>query len=153
MKKKKTKKKIHFGLPSKLEGFLIGGMILLLFLIDVLQNKIQDFGLDYVVTYSTAGNVIPAVDIFWVAVFLFTIFASLVFARSIWEGRTDRKVDLFFGTLMFIGLVLLVAGAIGAFTHSAPEAVSWFYHIPQITFYHIGMLFAIIGAMYFAITK
>lgn len=153
MKTKKTHKKLQWGLPNRVEGFLIGGMLLLLFLIDILQNKIQDFGLDYVVTYSTAGKVIPAIDIFWIAIFLFTIFACLVFSRSIWEGRTDRKIDLFFGTLMFVGLILLVAGAIAAFTHAAPEAVSWFYYIPQITFYHIGMLFEIIGGLYFAVTK
>lgn len=151
--KSKTKKRIQFGLPSKVEGFLIGGMIFLLFLIDILQNKIQDFGMDYVVTYATAGKVMPAIDIFWVAVFLYTFFAALVFGRSIWEGRTDRKVDLIFGTMMFIGLVLLIAGAIAAFLHAAPEGVSWFYFIPQITFYHIGMAFSVIAAMYFAITK
>ncbi len=150
---KTSHKKLQFGLPSKVEGFLIGGMLLLLFLIDILQNKIQDFGLGYAVTYATAGHVIPAIDIFWVAVGLFTVFAVFVFSRSIWEGRTDRKIDVFFGLIMFIGLVLLVTGAIAAFNFQAPIGVPWFYGIPQITFYHIGMLMEIIAGLYFAITK
>lgn len=149
----KTHKKLEFGLPSKIEGFLIGGMIFLLFLIDILQNKIQDFGLGYVVTYATAGHVIPAINIFWIAIFLFTFFAVLVFGRSIWQGRTDRKVDVFFGVLMFIGLILLIAGAIAAFNFAAPQGVPWFYGIPQITFYHIGMAMEVIAGLYFAITK
>jgi hypothetical protein len=149
----KNKKRLQFGLPSKVEGFLIVGMVFLLFLIDILQNKIQDFGMDYVVTYATAGKVMPAIDIFWIAIFLFTFFAALVFGRSIREGRTDRKIDLIFGTMMFIGLVLIVAGAIAAFLHAAPQPVPWFYGIPQITFYHIGMLMEIVAALYFGITK
>lgn len=149
----KLKKRIQFGLPSKVEGFLVGALIFLLFLIDILQNKIQDFGLDYVVTYATAGKVIPAIDIFWIAVFLFTFVAVLLFSRNMWEARYDRKIDIFFGAIMFLGLVLLVAGAIGAFLYKAPEGVIWFYGIPQITFYHIGMLMEIVAGMYFAITK
>jgi|PlaIllAssembly_1097288.scaffolds.fasta_scaffold00281_3 hypothetical protein len=146
-------KRLQFGLPDKVEGFLVGALIFLLFLIDILQNKIQDFGLDYVVTYATAGKVIPAIDIFWIAVFLFTIVAVFLFSRSIWQGRTDRKIDIVFGVIMFVGLILLIAGAIGAFLYKAPEGVIWFYGIPQITFYHIGMLMEIIAGMYFAITK
>jgi hypothetical protein len=146
-------KRLQFGLPDKVEGFLVGALIFLLFLIDILQNKIQDFGLDYVVTYATAGKVIPAIDIFWIAVFLFTIVAVFLFSRSIWQGRTDRKIDIIFGVIMFVGLILLIAGAIGAFLYKAPEGVIWFYGIPQITFYHIGMLMEIIAGMYFAITK
>jgi hypothetical protein len=149
----KKKAKIQFGLPSKVEGLLIGGMIFLLFLIDILQNKIQDFGLQYVVTYATAGKTVPAIDVFWIAIILFTIFAVFVFSRSIWEGRTDRKVDIIFGVIMFVGLVLIVAGAIAAFLYQGPDPVTWFYNIPQISFYHIGMLFEIIGGLYFAITK
>jgi hypothetical protein len=149
----KKHRRVQFGLPSKVEGFLIGGMILLLFLIDILQNKVQDFGLDYAVTYSTAGNVIPAIDLFWIGIGLFTIFSVFVFSRSIWQGRTDRKVDVLFGVLMFVGLVLLVAGAIAAFNFQAPVGVPWFYGIPQISFYHVGMLMEIIAALYFAITK
>jgi hypothetical protein len=149
----KKRKKIRFGFPKKIEGFLIGGMIFLLFMLDILQNKIQDFGLDYVVTYFTAGKTVPAIDLFWVAVIGFTIFATLVFSRSIWEGRKDMKVDVFFGIIMFVGLVLIIAGAIAAFSFKGPEPVPWFYNIPQISFYHIGMLMEIIGGLYFAITK
>ena len=151
----KTKKhrKIQWGLPSKVEGLLVGGLIFLLFLIDILQNKIQDFGLQYVVTYATAGKVIPAIWVFWVAIFLFTIFAVFLFSRSIWQGRTDRKVDVLFGIFMFAGLVLIVAGSIGAFLYKGPDPVSWFYNIPQISFYHIGMGMEIIAGLYFAITK
>lgn len=153
MKTKTHHKRIKFGLPSKVEGFLVGALIFLLFLIDILQNKIQDFGMGYVVTYATAGKVIPAIDIFWIAVFLFTFVAVLLFGRNIWEARYDRKIDLFFGVIMFLGLVLLVSGAIAAFLYKAPQGVVWFYGIPQITFYHIGMLMEVISAMYFAITK
>ncbi len=151
--KSKSQRKIHFGLPSKLEGFLIGGMIFLLFMIDILQNKVQDFGMDYAVTYATAGHVIPAIDLFWIGIGLFTIFAVFVFSRSIWQGRTDRKIDIFFGVFMFIGLVLLVAGAIAAFNFQAPVGVPWFYGLPQISFYHVGILMEIIASLYFAITK
>jgi len=146
-------KKIQFRFPNKIEGFLIGGMIFLLFMMDILQNKIQDFGLDYSVTYFTAGKTVPAIDLFWVAIILFTIFATLVFSRSIWEGRKDRKIDVFFGCLMFVGLILIVAGAIAAFSFKGHEPVPWFYNIPQISFYHIGMLTEIIGGLYFATTK
>jgi hypothetical protein len=149
----KTNKKLQWGLPNKVEGFLIGSLLLLLFLIDILQNKIQDFGLGYAVTFATAGHLVLAINLFWIAVGLFTIISVLVFSRSIWQGRTDRKVDVFFGVLMFLGLVLLVAGAIGAFNFQAPEAVAWFYGLPQITFYHIGMLMEIIAGLYFATTK
>jgi hypothetical protein len=149
----KTKQKVKFELPSKVEGFLVFAMAMLIFLIDILQNKIQDFGMNYVVTYASAGKLLPAIDLFWIAVFTYTIITVFLFSRNIWEGRLDRKVDILFGIFMFVGLVLLVAGAVAGFTHSAPQPVSWFYYVPQITFYHIGMLFSIIGGLWFAITK
>jgi hypothetical protein len=151
--KLKSQRRIQFGLPSKVEGFLIGGMIFLLFMVDIIQNEIQNFGLGYYVTFATAGHLIKAIDLFWIGILLFTIFAVFVFSRSIWEGRTDRKIDIFFGGLMFVGLVLLIAGAIGAFNFQPAQGVPWFYGLPQITIYHIGMLMEIIAGLYFAITK
>lgn len=151
-RKKKKQKKIKYGLPDKIEGFLIGGMIFLLFLADILQNKIQDFGLDYPVSIW-AGMTVLAINLFWIAIALYTIFLTLIISRSIWTRGTSHKLDVAVGIMAFIGLVIVVVGAIGAFYFQPPEPIPWVYNIPQITFYHIGMALEVIAGLYFSITK
>jgi hypothetical protein len=137
---------------KQIEGFLLGGMIFLLFLIVIVQDILQNRGIDHQVMIY-AGQTISTILVFWIAVLLYNIFLFLLISRSVWEKRLNRNLDVVIGAITFIGFTLLLVGAIAGFTYMRTDTINWFFNIKQMIFYNIGIFFEVIGGLYFAITK
>jgi len=150
--KRKYKRKVKFGWPDYIESLLIGGIFLLLFLFDVLQNKFLDLGLDYKVNVFS-GLQFTALNGFWIVVLIYHFVLMGLILRSVWDRGTHKYYDYIVGAITIVGLFLIIAGAIAGIYFDAHQAIPWLFNMAQINIYHLGISLQVFGALYFLITK
>tara|TARA_Y100000310_G_C20685663_1_gene818771 strand:+ start:1248 stop:1715 length:468 start_codon:yes stop_codon:yes gene_type:complete len=147
---------IKFKPPERVEVVLLVLMVFTLFLADVNQNKFNDFGLDYKVTfYQDLGALgtfqMKAITLFWVAIIIFHILLVSVFTLSILKRGTFYGFDLIAGIVALLGLVILVSGALLTI-YTAKVPVFW-GTIAVVTYYHVGILLEVLAGLWFASTE
>lgn len=149
---RKKVEKIKFGLPDKLERFLIAALFLLLFFFDVLQNKFLDLGLDYRVNVIS-GISFRAINGFWIVILAYHIVLFSLISRSIWKRGTHHFYDFVVGIFAIIGVFAVIAGALLGIYFGANEMIPFIFNITQINLYHIGIGLQVLSALYFIFTK
>lgn len=149
----KHKPKLHFRFPKKLEFILLFLATVFLFWTDILQNKIQDLGIDYQVHVTTEFKLL-AINLFY---FTFIITFLLILAltiRSILIRGTYYGYDFIGGFFGLLGLAVILTGATVGFSHPVTYQIPLFTKfISQIAYYHIGIAMTIASMVYFTITE
>jgi hypothetical protein len=141
-------KRIAFGLPKRFEIFLLVMYSLLLFLFDINQNKRIDFGPDYMVTVFE-GFKINAGDLALVALILFHLVLFTLFVYSLKRPGTHEYWDIAIGALALFGVAILLAGYMNEINN---VPTYFFVELESVSFYHIGIAFQIIAAVYWSLT-
>ena len=142
---------IKFKLPQRTEIILITLAIFSLFLLDVLQNKFLDLGIDYKV-HLIESITFTALSGFWVGLLAYHIFLFGLISYSFFKKGTSFLWDGVVGVIAIFGTIVIAVGAIsGIYTTQIPF---FSFTLNQITFYHIfGILPQIIAMIYFAVTE
>ena len=147
-------RKIKLRLPRKFETILIVLMTLSLFLLDINQNKIQDFGLDYQVHFAS-NLLIKATTLFYVGFFVLFILLSTLIFYSIFNKKGNAKADFLIGIIGYLGLIFLFGFGLISFYYPATFQVPFFATtLAQIDGYHfVGIFLLILTIIYFSFTE
>lgn len=142
--------KINF--PEKLILFLALSLAFLLFLFDIVQNKVIDLGTDYKVTFFGQHSV-KASSFLWVAFALLVIFQLILLYRNIWYKAKKHYLDYVFAFLLNAANTLLIIGFVSDFNVGSKIGVGYFFNMVPVSIYHLGIALEIISIFYFAFTK
>lgn len=146
--------KFKFGYPTKVElGFVVFSALCLIVL-DYAQNMYQPSvagGVAYWSSLTYFG--LTALTTFWVFFFLYNVSLFIVYGRALRSRNTSYRFDIIFGILSFFGVILLLAGGIGAMYYSAESSLPFLLNFKQIDVYHTGILLQWIGILYFTLTS
>lgn len=141
-------------LADKINMFSLVCFILSLFLLDVSANNIAAYGIDVAQGFYR-GMEVRATDTFWVGFICAAFFFFLVAIRSLYmRRRYPSKLDLFFGIVGVIGLMIILSGGMLMFWRGNVFEIPFFaWTITRITYYHTGIGLELIAMFYFALTK
>jgi len=125
-----------------------------LFILDVNANNIGAYGLDTQVNLIR-GERIPATTMFWTGFIGACFFFFLTTIRSLYHKKKyPSKLDLFFGLIGVIGLMIILSGGLLIFWHNNALVIPLFSSsVTRIGFYHTGIALSVISIIYFALTK
>lgn len=141
-------------LADKVNMISLVCFILSLFLLDVSANNIAAYGIDVTEGFYQ-GMEVRATDTFWFGFIGAAFFFFLVAIRSLYmRRRYPSKLDLFFGIVGVIGLMIILSGGMLMFWHGNSLQIPFFaWNITRITYYHTGIGLELIAMFYFALTK
>lgn len=141
-------------LPKRNETILLVIGMFLVWWIDVLLNKYQDFGIGYKVCFLE-GLCARAIDLFWILVFVYIGIILTLTIRAVLNRRTWYVYDAIGGGIMLFGIVVIVTGGISFLFMEKGQTIPFlFMELKNLDFHHLfGILPQIIGAAYFALTE
>lgn len=141
-----------FNFPEKIELFLALSLAFLLFLFDVVQNKVLDLGTDYRVSFFSEYSA-KASSFLWIAFILLVIFQLILLYRNIWYKSKKRYFDYAFALLLSIANTLLIIGFVSSINAGGHVPVEYFFNMIPVNIYHLGIALEILSIFYFAFTK
>lgn len=144
--------KLKFERPKKFEIYLFTVAVIIFAVLDYAQNVFQFPAVDGIYTPTMFG--IDAITLFWITFVLYHISIFIAFIRAVAVRGTHHYIDWVFGSLIFVGMYFILAGAVGAIYYAGDQAVPWLFNLPQITAYHfLGILIQVISLGYFMVTE
>lgn len=128
--------------------------VLALFLMDVNMNKVMDQGIKTSVTVI-GNNEIYATSGFWFGFLAALILFFFIAFRSLYERKSRLGfLDIIFGIIGVIGLMITLSGGLLAFWHNSQLQIPFFkYTFTRVNYYHVGIGLNIFALFYFALTK
>ncbi len=128
----------------------IGGI----FLLDVNANHIGAYGLGIEENFIN-GIKVRATDMFWLGFIISSLSFFVIILRSMFYHKTyPTKLDIVFGAIGVIGLMIILSGGILLFWHPSSLPIPFFgVEIIRASYYHFGIGLSIISILYFALTK
>ncbi|MFA5259383.1 MAG: hypothetical protein WC979_04550 [Candidatus Pacearchaeota archaeon] len=154
MKKKikVTKVKEFFIDRMEIMAFIL--FVLALFLMDVNMNKVMDQGIDTTVTVI-GSHEIAATSGFWAGFLASLVLFFFISFRSLYERKNRLSyLDIIFGIIGVIGLMITLSGGLIAFWHNSSLVIPFFnYTFSRVNYYHTGIGLDIFALFYFALTK
>jgi hypothetical protein len=150
-------KKLVISTPDRIEKILIFLFIGLFMWWDVLQNKVLDNGVEYMVTFF--GNwQMQAIDLatiifgLWhITLILLHITLIMLFLLSLRSNATNNTYDIIVGSLALFGVAIVLAGFTADYYS---DTIHFFFTtMKTVTFYHIGVGIEIFAGLYWAFTK
>lgn len=143
-------KQIEFGLPGKIETFLIFMYAVFFLWWDVLQNKVLDLGRDYRVTWF--GDITTrALDLAVIMLVLFHVVLLALFVMSLKSKRTHSSLDILVGGLALFGVAITLSGFVNSLYSETIRFL--FIDMKSISYYHIGVGIEMFAGAYWALTK
>jgi len=153
MKKPKARKLKEI-IADKVQIISILFFVLSLFLLDVNANLIGAYGNQTLVNIIN-GIKVPATSMFWLGFIACLTFFFLIAIRSMYFHKTyPSKIDLIFGAMGTIGLMIILSGGLLVFWHNNALAIPFFsIQLTRISYYHTGIGLTLFSIFYFALTK
>ena len=144
----KSKWHIKWQLPRGFELFLLISAGISLIIMDYAQNLYQGHSIHDITLLG-----IQAISVFWIFFTLYFVLIFSAFIRAVMVRGTSYWWDWIFGSIIFLGLIGLLIGGIGAIYYLPNQAIPYFFSIKQITQYHFtGILFELLGLTYMIAT-
>lgn len=139
---------------DKVQMLAIVFFLLGLFLFDVNANNIGAYGIDTKVGFIS-GQQLPATSMFWLGFLVSSVCFFIIAIRSMfYHKKYPSKIDVFFGLIGVIGLMIILSGGMLLFWHNNALQIPFFsLIIERITYYHAGIGLSILSLLYFALTK
>lgn len=139
---------------DKIQMLAIVFFLLGLFVFDVNANNIGAYGLDTKVGVIN-GSQVPASNMFWLGFLVSAVCFFIITLRSMfYHKKYPSKLDVFFGLIGVIGLMIVLSGGMLLFWHNNALQIPFFsWIISRITYYHSGIGLSILSLIYFALTK
>jgi hypothetical protein len=143
-------KQITLGTPHRVEMVLLFVYAVTYLWFDVIQNKVLDNGIYYMVSW-VEGIKSSALDLSIIMLIIFHMVLMALFLMSLRSKGTNRFWDIIVGTLAFFGVAITLTG----FVHgiNSEQIRFLFIDMRTITFYHIGVGIEMFAGLYWAFTK
>jgi hypothetical protein len=144
------KRLITFASPHRVEMLLLLFYALFFLGFDIVKNTVTAFGVGHSNVFF-GGITIPALDNAIIFLIAFHVILVSLFVRSILSRATHKSYDIFMGTFALFGVAILLAGFINELY--SPTIRFLFIDMDSVSFYHIGVAFELIYALYLGFTK
>lgn len=144
------KKRLTLGTPHRVELILIFLYVTFLLWFDILQNKVQDLGRDYAVTW-VSGITTSALDLAIVMFILFHITLMGLFLMSLRSKGTSRVFDIIVGTIGFFSVAMILSGFVNMLYSDTIRFL--FIDMTSINYYHTAIFTQFFVAIYYTFTK
>jgi hypothetical protein len=152
--RKRFFKKFKLVFAEKVEIFGIVGFVFSLFLLDVNANLIGAYG-NAIKVNLLFGRTIASTTMFWLGFLLLCFCFLLMSARTLYHPKRKRvKLDLMFILIGIVGLMIILSGGMMLFWLKNNTIIPFFdWNLTRIAYYHVGIVFEVVTAFYFALFK
>jgi hypothetical protein len=148
MSRAKNKWRVNWRLPSTNEiGLFILGFIFF-GIFDYAQNFFQDTGNIDAMTWFGMS----AINLFWISIICYHIVLFTAIIRALLKPRTSHRWDFIFGSLAILGVYVIIGGALAGIYFGTVDVIPWFFSLPQVTLYHIGVVLQVLAFIWFVLT-
>ena len=141
---------ITIGTPHRIELVLLTFYAFFFAVMDILQNKVIDLGIDYqvILFWQTTA---PALLLWEISLILMHVALMGLFLMSLRSTGTDKTLDVIVGVIAFFGIAILLAGVVNQIY--SPTIYFLGYTLRSIDFYHLGIYAEIFAGLWWAFTK